>query len=414
MNIIANMLSLWVWGRIAGELGLGLWGRCLSLLAIFVNFYFLKFRSFYPASTDDVSLLIGLLQFWFFLKRNLVGLLVTTAIGACTWSTALWVGILLAVFPRATASPPSTSRSSLRASVTVATAVSACFLLISILLLQRGVWADRLNPPPIMELLPCSAVIAVLTLWLGLVPLWDDRRLYSLPLLSKSFNPRNAVLAGCVALAVKILGWRLTDPTAGTHMLHLKRLVSDMTLLSVGKPGISLLSLLVFWGPALWLIVFYWRTACRSIQQMGIGSTLVATAGVALAMVTEPRYVLNILPMVVLLAIRAIETQIPARLLCWVLTPACLFASRFWYTINVPGQPFGRPLEYPAQRFHMSFGCWMSTSSYLLQLPLALLFGVGVYIACFWHAREPRASVSAGPGAVLEQSVHGARVTPAA
>jgi len=403
MNIIAELTALWIWSRIAIELNLGVYGRCLSLAGIFMNFFFLKNRPYCPVMTDDVAFFIGLLQFLFFLRGKTAGLLLTTAVGAFVWPTAFAVGMVLAVFSRTSEVEPSATRFSLQASVTLAAAVSVGFLLVFVAQLSRGHLIVHFEgAQPLLKVLPLSVVLAVGTILAGLIPLLNDRRLYSLPLLLGSLNLRNTMLAGGVALAIKVLQWCLTNP--GAESFGLKHRVAFTVITAVAKPGISLLALLVFWGPVLWLIVFYWKTVCRAIHRMGIGLTLAATGGFLVAICTEPRGSLNIIPMVILVGVKAIEHQVPARLLCWILVPVSLFASRFWFQINVPGRPFVQPfttsshplVDFPAQRYFMSLGPWMSTPSYLLQLSLALALAVVLYVVCFRITRQPGASVATG------------------
>ena len=387
MNLILNLMSLWIWSQIASELGLGVYGRCLSLAGIFGSYFFLKFVPYYPVMTDSAAFLVGLLQFLFFLRGKTVGLLLTTAVGAFIWGTALAVGSLLASFPLTTKVEPSATRFSLQASVTLAAAVSACFLLVFVVLLHRGhLIVMSGGAQPLLKVLPLSVVLAVGTIVAGLIPLLNDRRLYSLSLLLKSLNFRNTMLAVGVALAIKVLQWPLiTD----VESFPLKSRLIEIVVPAVAKPGISLLAQVVFWGPMLWLLVFYWKTVCRAIQRMGIGLTFVATGGFLLAIGGEQRHVLNIIPMVVLVGVKAIEHQIPARVLCWIVVPASLFASQFWFRINIPGRPFMDPLDFPAQRYFMSQGPWMSTSSYLLQLPLVIALASVLYVICSRFARKP-------------------------
>ncbi len=396
MNTICQLMSLWVWSWIARELGLGVYGRCLSLAGIFLNFYFLRSTSFCPVMTDDAAFLIALLQFLFFLRSKTIALLLTTAVGAFVWSTSLEVGTCFAVFPRAVNVEPSSTRFSLRAAVAVAAAIASGFVLVFVVMLRRGhLIPHNYAALPLREVLPLSVVLAVGTIVAGLIPLLNDRRLFSVPLLYRALSVRNAVLAVAVALAARAIQWSLTAP-GWTSAGLLKFLIVDSVVLAVAKPGITLLAHIVFWGPVVWLLVFYWKTVCRSIQRMGVGMILVATLGFLLAIGGEQRYILNIMPMVVLLGVQAVEHQIPARLMCWILVPACLFASRVWFTINVPGRPFELSVDFPAQRFFMSRAPWMSTPSYLVQFPLAVGLGLVIYVVCARVNRHHGTKASTG------------------
>lgn len=381
LDAALGLASIWAAGRIAAALGLGPSGRCLALTALFINYYFLKFGVYYPVLTDSTTYLLTLLQFLFFLRRREVALVLTSVVGAFIWPTALTVGSLLAIFPRpADGGADEAAPTRWAALAASALASGGLALLIVYRLCRGGVGIAFGGDQPLRSVLPLSVVLAVATLAGGLVPLLDDRRLYAPRALLASLSRRGIALAGVAALAVRLGYSRFTDGTAQTPYGLMHRLWFTV-LTSVAKPGISLLALLVFWGPAVWLLVFYWRAICREIHSMGPGLTLATLLGLLLAICTEPRGPQNILPMVFLVGIKAIEPRVPGRPVCLILVPASLLASRFWARINVA--PFrGNPLVYPDQGYYMSLGPWMSLPSYLLQLPVALAIGVVLYAAC--------------------------------
>jgi hypothetical protein len=323
-----------------------------------------------------------MLQFLFFLRSQTVGLLLITAVGAFIWPTALAVGVALAAFPLTRAGEATETLGSSRAAAGLAAAAAAGFLLGFVHLVRK-----EHNLPGILVILPedvsLSVALAAATILLGLIPLLDDRRLYSLHRLLGAIDVRGAALAVGTALVVKTIQGSLIGPKTTPYDLKHRLMITILT--SAGKPGISLLAPLIFWGPVLWLIVFHWRTVCRAIHRMGVGLTIVVMMGFLLAICPEPRGALNIIPVVLLVGIAAIEPWVPGRALCWVLVPGSLFTSKFWYRINVPGEPFTGLFQFqrfPDQRFFMSYGPCIAFWPYLIQLAIAIALGVVLYVVC--------------------------------
>lgn len=393
LNTACMILSLWVWAQIASDLVLGITGRCLSLLALFTNFFFLKFSAYYPVLTDDAAFLIGLLQFLFYLKDRTWGLLVTSALGAFVWPTALPVGLILAIFPREEGPERATTRTSVRMAVGLSALISVGYVAALAYaayewhLRGRVGWIPSIPAEPVLGLLPLAAGIVVTIILAGLIQLLNERRFYSILALLKSVDGRNTLLALGVFLLVKAIQQSLLFPDAAAeHTLGFK--ITSFAKVASLKPGLSLPGQLAYWGPPFILLILYWKTVARSVQHMGIGMTLVAAAGLLLAVDPEARHVLSIYPMVALVGIKAIESRIPARPLLGFLAPVSFLASLSWFRINT-GPFTDNPMAFPDQRLFMSLGPWMTTSSYILRLAAAVSLAGILYVFCFRPARIP-------------------------
>ena len=105
-----------------------------------------------------------------------------------------------------------------------------------------------------------------------------------------------------------------------------------------------------------------------------------------MAVNAESRHLTNVLPMVVLPTVMALEARRPSRATLAVLAAAAFAFSKAWLPINrlagANGVPMGDfPLgagdfqAFPAQLYFMSFGPWMSNGMLLLQGALAALLG---------------------------------------
>jgi len=72
--IILLTLLAYVWCLIARELDIGMRGKWLGFVALFVNFAVLKQAGYYPVLTDVPAYALGALTLLFYLKRSTIGL----------------------------------------------------------------------------------------------------------------------------------------------------------------------------------------------------------------------------------------------------------------------------------------------------------------------------------------------------
>ena len=100
INLLLLLITCGLWISIANHWNLKLQSRWLSFIGLFVNFANFKLLSYYPVLTDCWALMLGMLLFHCFLKRNLAALFVTTLIGAFSWPVLIYNGFLLLIFPR--------------------------------------------------------------------------------------------------------------------------------------------------------------------------------------------------------------------------------------------------------------------------------------------------------------------------
>jgi len=100
---IAQFMNLWNWAMLllgiwaALEIGKGLrlstQGKSLLVCALFVSFPYLKMAPYYPVLFDTTGATIGLWMFAAFLQRQLVVLLLSSALGTLSWPTTIFVAL---------------------------------------------------------------------------------------------------------------------------------------------------------------------------------------------------------------------------------------------------------------------------------------------------------------------------------
>lgn len=99
-NIVLFVLVAYIWVLISDELQISNKGKWLGFMGLFLNNAVLKFYFYYPVLTDVSAFFLGILMFYFWLRDNKVGLVVVAFIGAFTWPTLIYQGLVLYIFPR--------------------------------------------------------------------------------------------------------------------------------------------------------------------------------------------------------------------------------------------------------------------------------------------------------------------------
>ena len=400
-----------LWKPIADELRLTLTARWLGFVALFANYANLKHAFYMPVFTDVTAFALGTVYLLCWLRRWQAGLLVATIVGAFCWPIASLAGAMLLAFPRGSVREPDepASRWPRLAALGIAAALLAGF---SYMYFARDIRKVGQGPtiPPIEALVPLAMIIygastyaAYRVLLAGIGPRYVGRVLGGL-------RPLPVALAlAAVAVPTVVIGL-LAAP--GEAILNSRGFLRSVIYLPNARPFVNFISHVVWFGPALWLVAFFWRDIARLVREMGPG--LIAFIGFALfvALTPESRQSNLAFPcFVALLCAAARPTWLTPRLV-WVVAILGLLSSKAWLRINtddavayaLSGQ-LGFTDEQSATQYryyYLSQGPWMTNRWYALQGALVVLTGVGLYFLVRQRSTTPaRAQAdSRQPGAV--------------
>ena len=146
---------------------------------------------------------------------------------------------------------------------------------------------------------------------------------------------------------------------------------------SVVMPLQFLLAHIVYFGPVSILLLVSWRSVATLMAQ-GRGGLLLGLGLTALlSLNSESRYLANLWPMVVPFVAKHFDGRISRRQLMVLLASGLLF-SKVWLLIGAPASAIP---DFPAQRYFMSQGPWMSPLSYLIQSAAVLLLVFVLWVA---------------------------------
>lgn len=374
LNTVSLGIAAWMWLKISEVLRLQSLGFWLGAIALFVNFFVLKELTYIAVRTDAVAYAIGMAMFYAYLTRNTLALYGLTLLGSFTWTSAAYMGGFFLMFPRddrPALAPQPITRWPWRLALAALPSIGG-FIYMHALIPGDHDYLGRGKPIESVGYL--SAAIAVAYIFLSFAELLKDQRLIQWSAWRCYFTSKSFYLVLVFLGAIDYITGQLAtapgnDSTFG-HNLYLR------VLTSILQPGVFWLAHVLYWGPLVILITFLWQPICQAIRSYGMGLTLWIMFGVMLALGSESRHLLNVIPILSALLVQYLETQnwtmrqsIQALILA-------VLMSKIWLKI---GDVSGDLRQFPMQFYFMTQGPWMSHAMYIVQGSLVLFLTYGIY-----------------------------------
>lgn len=397
-NLILLLLACWIWKRLANNFSITLGGRWVGFSGIFINFSVSKQAFYYPVLTDVTALLIGLLLLLFYLEKRALALFITTIVGTFVWPLVSIYGAILLVFlesnissdliePKILASEI-LSRFVKRAWLTLlvtsiialilmkfaldtSTVLKLDYLLNEIAAIAKLNGEESLTIKGLITGLP--SIVAVL---IGLTVLAGSWRFLQ-AVIVELIKPRLYLIALSVAAILIPFGIikaisnpLLVNPNSLVWMIHHLFFIPPK-----GKVLLPFVTLAVFWGPIVLLLLLYWKEFCIELRKLGPGVMSVVGITLPLGLVTEPRYITLAWPFMVFGLVLALENSHRTTSFKYIFAILTVTYAQFWMKINLapwPEHDYEGLSQFPKQIYFMHYGFWMSGLAYIIQFPIVV------------------------------------------
>ena len=402
-NLLLLLAAALLWRPIADRLGLGIGARWLGFVALFVNYANVKHAWYMPVFTDVTAFVLGTIYLWAWLAGRQVVLLGASLVGAFCWPIAALAGAILLFFPRRAtplAEEPDTKLPTLGA-VGIAALLGLGF---AYMYWVRDIRKVGMGPtiPPIESLVPIALAIQLAWILLAYRGLLAGIGTNWIVGAVRAIRMRDVALAAAAVIVPALVVRALAAPDPA--ILDSRGFLRSVVYLPNARPFVAFVSHVVWFGPALWLLVFHWRAVGRLAREMGPG--LVAFLGFSLfvALTPESRQSNLGFPFFVALGCVAAEQAGLRARVTLALTLFGLALSKFWLRINTEealayarsGQiglsDADSALQY--RLYYLSQGPWMPNRWYALQLVIVLAIGAVVFLL---HRRRAGAVERAAP-----------------
>jgi hypothetical protein len=392
-----------VWRRICGALDFDVKTRWLGFTGLFINFEFSKQNMYYPVLTDITALLLSAILLLLYLKKNRLGILVVSVIGAFCWPTLSVTGAILVLFMRETdqrlsGGAPERTDSYPFNKWTIA---FICLALLTILVTitdlpvgnslcgyagllpgSAGNLSSKLDLMfgahetfknlclPVQKFITAlpSCLLAAIAVYVMCRPMLELKNL-------QGWFSRYRVQSVGLALAIVLmssLGLRWIANPAVENPSSIVLLAKLTLFPAPGKVLLPLVSLAVFWGPFLVVAGLLWPKISAACRNLGPGMVIAICFTLPFGLVGEPRFLTTIWPMLVVLTASVLGRSYPDRLPVVLLISSFVFAQ-FWLPLNLvpwPGGDIDNLQQFPKQLYFMHYGLWMGWTGYIVQLAM--------------------------------------------
>lgn len=379
-NIIVTLIGIYIFYCISRFQEWKLPVFIIGFSGVFLNFATLKHIEYYPVLTDYTALVLALLQIYFYLHRSFIGLSIVTLIGAFTFPTLLFSGVLLLLFQKTKKNKVkrfglikikvSNSLNGLWVSVGMAGLIA----LLTAYFLKHPVATDPLFlRHPLTSLLGIISVASVFIYMISMIKPFIRTNYFA------KINLNVLFFAMCFCLTIHIIQQYLSN---GSVFMPVTTFIGSTITRSAIDPFVFLVAHFVYFGPVVILIIFYWKEMVVITYEQYPGLMMLLFIFGLILINPESRTLVNALPLFVFTLCEALNRmRITMNFAYWIMGLS-LFVSKLWLPINI--WPWKNELalftKFPQQMYFMNHGIYMGDAMYFVQLIIMILTCSGLWL----------------------------------
>jgi len=398
LNYIELVLICYIWHRLASCLKLSFIAAFSGFTILTFNFATAKLDYYYNFNYDRLALLFGLLLLYNYINKNKFAFTVFSILSTAVWPSFLVLNIILLIFPaksinKIAADTKQVKKIDYSIAVIVSTAVIASFFTVY---LTGNINRRADLAPPVDALLPVSILLA--GVFMFAVVLYVMQNTNVLTNIAGHFKiDFSGILALFLMISAYIVLTKFIANPGAVNRLNLAEFVSNVATGAIQRPLQFVAAHTLYFGPGIFLLFALRRQVTIVLQSHGVGLTLLAIIAALQFLNSESRQMINLLPLIALIVAQAVEIIHADYKFLTMFVCSSLVLSKFWLTINpvpsdLPSGAFsyfpmiGDSQLFPAQKYFMNFGPWMSTQMLLIQSAVVVLLCLGIYLTI----RKPR------------------------
>lgn len=401
MNFFVIIISVFYFFKIIDELKLSLPVSIVGFAAIFFNYPILKLMGYYPFLTDTYALGMSIIQFYFFITKRKALLVIFSIVGAFIWPTLFLTGLILAFFPdKKFVLSEDLDRYEKGVLCIVKTIMIAGLpLLFSwIFIFKRSMLFKYYSGAQYSNIVTLIAALLCISLYIYLLLKPVKISIFkNINIFVRNFEIRNLVLFVLLYLGIKFVINYLSN---GSSLVSLSIMLKGRLLVPpTVDPFVFLVCNFMYYGFIVFFIIFYWEEVLKIYAEYGYSFFITISLGFLMSLNTESRHLISFIPFIIFPLLKLLSDRENSKIslnFSIVFSFLSLALSRFWYKINVPGiekafiDPFenriGSYQDFPAQRYFMAQGPWMSHEMYYIFLGIFVI-SLSVFILYFKHDR---------------------------
>jgi hypothetical protein len=348
----------------------------IAVAAIFLNFPILKHWTYNPNITDLTAFSLGIFTIYFYLKEKKLGLFLVTIAASFTYPSMIYGALCLLLF-KMNSSNQNTIRPETQTKInSIITGIFAAFLIVFIIFLYNFDTSSLKALSHAHKINDSLIIVSLISLFFYLYFIFKPLVDYKYAISSiKKISWQGLALSVILLILMKIIIPLFSDGKPGA--LTISSYLREILLASVANPLISVVSNIMYFGPGVLLIIFFWKEIVALAKEMSPGLVLYVILYVILAIGPESRQIINAWPVFVILACQILNKKNISWNFCYAFIILSLLVSRFYLPLN--GNWTGNFLQFPDQKYFMNFGPWLSDTMYFIFLGISVLLAVFIY-----------------------------------
>lgn len=349
--------------------------KYILFLSLYATLPLLKKFLYLPVGTDITAFVFGVICYYYYLKRNIGLLFLFSFLGAFVYPSMIYAGTVLVAFCTYSLMNDvkrfKFSKLFKKADYIFIGVYAAGIFLV----LKNGYvskyGSQQLNPYLMHVSIPVILFFLYRTLK-GMSIYENVKEIYIIRLL-KSFAS-GLIYFFSVFFIVKIL----SNGSGGG--LSINEFIEAIVYGSIVNPLVSLVCHISYYGPLVLLIIVFWKRISEEIKKEGLGTFIFILMYIILSLGRESRQFINAWPVFVFITCKYLNKIELSWRFVGLFGLVSLIYSKVWFTVNVDGISTSNSLlEFPAQRFFMMNGAWMSTQTYLVHLLVTIILFLIMY-----------------------------------
>ncbi len=379
MSTVLLGSGAWLVKKIFEHYKLSAVSQLIGFVLVFLNYAVLNFTYYYPVMTDASTFFLSVALFYFFIKGELLNILLIGLIGAFTWPLIFAMAVALLLFPKSkNAFVPVPMK--IKTVLGVLSAASA-IILGWYFVLHKGETADELYTLPISK-----GMIPVTFAYMGIVYFFIVRVLcnrifFDIKYLYSQVNG-NRIFAIIALLVIFILLRNSLQVTAPSQYLSFYTQIKASMVYTFQRPLIGIVSHFNYFGAVMLLLILFWNRIAAFISTFGLGVAGSIFFSLYLYVtLAESRRLIHFFPWLMILVSLFIGQYKFNKFFYILLLVINLFAAKLWLFFDYSNSPIlpDGTIDFPNQWFFMHLGRWMTEYTWIclcvaLSISLLLLF----------------------------------------
>lgn len=378
-NFISMMISVILFWRICNHLNLTIAAESIGFSALFLNYFALKLTWYYPVLTDVTAFTFGMLFCYLYITKQKAKLLLASIVSIITFPLLFIISLPLVLYKR------DASFTKWLQSVHFFKILPWLIGLV-LIIVTTGIYLfpSMLLPKYTMQrnifLVPISLALsigALVKMFQGIQTSIIERNI-NLGL-KKSLIPLSVLIGSFIAINIWIARNSIPE-----DVFTLKVFALNLIQQAIDNPFAPLVAHITYIGPALVLIIFFFKTFINHIIALG-DSAVVYFCLILLLLIlgSETRQFIHVFPFLVIVLMQTVNTRnySPFQVISFVVLS--LVMSKCWLPINVEDifskYDYG---NFPDQYYFMNQGPFCSDLGYLINV-VSILFS----IICLWRLK---------------------------